>query len=217
MKSNSFSGLFTVLALVLFGGFSISSCSTSQPYYFAKGTGSFNDPYKTKIPQAPTLTAEANLNKPATDLTTLLQAQVTAEVEKSKEPTAPQKFIIQKPTRKDLKNLKKRLEVVLDTTKKRERVTIKTNEKKVDELRNEVEGLKNSVRTEKDGDKVVVSFEKPETNLSKEAKILIIVGAALLLIGLLSLPIIGPVLGVVLGIAVVATALALVLGIVEIG
>jgi len=216
MKLNFFSGSFTVLLLLVLA-LAFSSCSTSQPYFFAKGTGSFHDPYKTNLPKNNTLAANTTADKPAADLTALLQAQVTADVEKNKEQAVPQKIVMPKFTPQELKRLKKRLEAVLDTTKKRERVTIKTNEKKVDELRNEVEDLKNSVRTEKDGDKVVVSFDKPQTSLSTEAKILIIVGAALLLIGLLSLPIIGPVLGVVLGIAVVAAALALVLGIVEIG
>ncbi|RDC65663.1 hypothetical protein [Adhaeribacter pallidiroseus] len=216
MKLKSFSNLLTVVLLVVLG-LSFSSCSTSQSFYFAKGTGAFKDPYKTNSPTANTLTANATSDQSATDLTTLLQAQVTAVTAENSTQHVTQKIIIQKPSRKELKNLKIRLEAVLDTTKKRERVTIKTNEKKVDELRNEVESLKNSVRTEKQSDKVVVSFDKPQTSLSKEAKILIIVGAALLLIGLLSLPIIGPVLGVVLGIAVVAAALALVLGIVEIG
>ncbi|QNF32669.1 hypothetical protein HUW51_07975 [Adhaeribacter swui] len=216
MKSKSFSGLFAVVSWVVLG-ISFSSCSTSQPYYFAKGTGSFNDSYKTNSPKTTDLTANASSNKTVNDLNTLLQAQITAEADKNREQAVPQKISIQKPTRRELKNLKKRLEAVLDTTRKRDRVTIKTNEKKVDELRNEVQELKNSVKTEKAGDKVVVSFDKPQTNLSTEAKVLIIVGAALLLVALLSLPIIGPVLGVVLGITVIAAALALILGIVEIG
>ncbi|QMU31085.1 hypothetical protein [Adhaeribacter radiodurans] len=216
MKSKSFSGLLINLCFLVIA-LAFSSCSTSQPYFFAKGTGSFNDPYKTNQPKNNTITAHGTPDIPNTDLSAQLKNEVTIAAETNKEKEITQKVVIPKFTPKELKKLKKRLEAVLDTTKKRERVTIKTNEKKVDELRNEVEGLKNSVRTEKDGDKVVVSFDKPQTNLSTEAKVLIIVGAALLLIALLSLPIIGPVLGVVLGIAVVAAALALILGIVEIG
>jgi len=217
MNTKRFSGLLPVLLLIVLSQF-FSSCSSTQPFYFAKGTGAFKDSYKTNSPQKKDLTQVASLNNSTTELTALLQSQVSAAAtEKLPQPPSTEKIIIRKPSRKQLKQLKQRLEAVLDTTKKRDRVTIKTNEKKVDELRNEVENLKNSVKTEKEGDKVVVSFDKPQTSLSTEAKILIIVGAALLLIGLLSLPIIGPVLGVVLGIAVVAAALALVLGVIEIG
>lgn len=215
MNSKRFFGLLTGLSLLVLGQ-SLSSCSTSQPYYFVKGTGAFKDAYKTNVKtsssQANSITASTTSEVSVSDLSGSVHP---IAINNLNEP-AQEKIIIQKPSRKQLKQLKQRLEAVLDTTKKRERVTIKTNEKKVDELRNEVEGLKNSVKTERDGDKVVVSFDKPQTSLSKEAKILIIVGAALLLVGLLSLPIIGPVLGVILGIAVVAAALALVLGVIEI-
>ncbi|MDQ4138943.1 MAG: hypothetical protein M3142_00315 [Bacteroidota bacterium] len=215
MNTKNFPGLLTLLS-ILFLGQLLSSCSSSQPFYFVKGTGAFKDAYKTNSPLKKDLTQVASLNDPANEFTTVLQSQVSAITEKNDQDPSMEKIIIRKPSRKQLKQLKQQLEAVLDTTKKRDRVTIKTNEKKVDELRNEVEGLKNSVKAEKDGDKVVVSFDKPQTSLSTEAKILIIVGAALLLVGLLSLPIIGPVLGVVLGIAVVAAALALVLGVIEI-
>ncbi|PSR55310.1 hypothetical protein AHMF7605_18260 [Adhaeribacter arboris] len=215
MNPRKSSGLLLIISLLVISQFS-SSCSTSQAFRFAKGTGAFKDPYKTNSPKNKELTQVANLNDPANELNTVLQSQVTGATEKNTQDPLTEKLIIQKPSRKQLKQLKNRLEAILDTTKKRDRVTIKTNEKKVDELRNEVQGLKNSVKAEKEGDKVVVSFDKPQTSLSKEAKILIIVGAALLLVALLSLPVIGPVLGVILGIAVVAAALALVLGVIEI-
>lgn len=214
-KRNPFSPLFILMLFAT--GQLLSSCSGSQPYYFSKGTGSFNDSYKTKSNAPGTLTAAATPGISASDLSALIEEQITVETaQEVTQDQATEKVIIQKPSRRQLKQLKKQLDMVLDTTKKRDRVTVQTNEKKVDDLRNEVEGLKKSVKAEKSGDKVVVSFDKPQTSLSTEVKILIAVVAALLLVALLSLPIIGPVLGIILGIAVVAVALALVLGVIEI-
>ena len=219
MKNSFSSGL---LILILFwAGQILSSCSSSQPAYLPKGTGAFKDPYKTnsknQTAPAEVLTATTTEGISVNNLLVKEASGLNENKLVDKQTVKRQQIYLQQPSRKDLKKLKKRLEAVLDTTKKRDRVTIKTNEKKVNDLKNEVESLKNSVKAEKSGDKVVVSFDKPQTGLSTEAKVLVIVVAVLLLIALLSLPIIGPVLGVVLGIAVVAAALALVLGIVEIG
>lgn len=214
---NFLSPLFLILLLLATGQL-LSSCSSSQPFYFSKGTGSFHDPYKTrnKVVKPADLTADATMSSSVSDLSSPIDKPLTEEIVADNQEKALEKLILHKLSRQQQKQIKQRLEAILDTTKKRDRVTIQTNEKKIDDLRNEAERLKESVKAERNGDKVVVSFDNPQSNLSKEAKILIIVVAALLLVALLSLPIIGPVLGVVLGVAVVAAALALLLGIVEI-
>ncbi len=215
MKNNLTSGWLLFLFVCTAQLF--SSCSGPKVAYLPKGTGSFKDSYQTKI-NTQTASARTSNANTAGSIAENKLPELFPQVNLVENPAENrQQISFKQPSRRELKKLHQRLEAVLDTTKKRDRVTIKTNEKKVDELRNEVENLKKSVKAEKSGDKVVVSFDKPQTGLSTGAKVLVIVVAALLLVALLSLPIIGPVLGIVLGIAVVAAALALVLGIVEIG
>lgn len=213
MKTSPFRLLFVLMASYL-----LSSCSGSQPFYFGKNTGSFADVYvnkgKTNPGTAVPVTAHAADSTGLFSLPVADPLSAATTVDNYREVI--RELNVHKLSRRQQRQLQQRLAAVLDTTKKRKRVTIQTNEEKIDDLRNEAERLKESVRADRNGDKVVVSFDDPQSSLSKEAKILIIVVAALLLVALLSLPIIGPVLGIVLGVAVVAAALALVLGIVEI-
>ena len=72
------------------------------------------------------------------------------------------------------------------------------------------------VKVESSEDKLVVNYREPATDLSDTAKILLAVGALVVLVLLFSLPVIGPLLAAILAVAVVAAALALILGYVEI-
>ena len=62
----------------------------------------------------------------------------------------------------------------------------------------------------------MVNYSQPATDLSDTAKILLAVGALIILVALFSIPVIGPLLAAILAVAVVVAALALILGYVEI-
>lgn len=96
------------------------------------------------------------------------------------------------------------------------KVTISGDKQKLEELKTDVKDLRRSVKVESSEDKVVVNYQQPATELSDTAKILLAVGALIILIALFSIPVIGPLLAAILAVAVVAGALALILGYVEI-
>jgi hypothetical protein len=96
------------------------------------------------------------------------------------------------------------------------KVTVTGDKQKLKELKSEVEELKKSVKVENNEDKVVVNYRAPATELSDTAKILLAVGALVILIALFSIPVIGPLLAAILAVVVVVAALALILGYVEI-
>lgn len=96
------------------------------------------------------------------------------------------------------------------------KVSISGDKQKLRELKSEVEGLKKSVRVESNEEKVVLNYREPSTNLSDTAKILLAVGALIVLVALFSIPVIGPLLAAILAVAVVVAALAIILGYVEI-
>lgn len=96
------------------------------------------------------------------------------------------------------------------------KVSVTGDKQKLENLKTEVQDLKKSVKVESSDDKVVVNYQQPANELSDTTKILLAVGALVILIALFSIPVIGPLLAAILAVAVVAGALALILGYVEI-
>lgn len=121
-------------------------------------------------------------------------------------------------SKKELRKLlKQQVRMWKDTVPgKSRKVTVTGDKEKIKELKSEVKDFKNSVKVESSEDKVVINYREPVTELSDTAKILLAVGALLVLVLLFSLPVIGPLLAAILAVAVVAAALALILGYVEI-
>jgi hypothetical protein len=135
-------------------------------------------------------------------------------------PVVPDKIETEAITKKELRRLLKQQvrlwkDSVPDRSQNR-KVTISGDKQKLKDLKSEVKDFKNSVRVEETDDKVVVNYSQPATDLSDTAKILLAVGALIILVALFSIPVIGPLLAAILAVAVVVGALALILGYVEI-
>jgi hypothetical protein len=121
-------------------------------------------------------------------------------------------------TKKELRKLlKQQVRLLQDTVPgKSRKVTVTGDKQKLKELKSEAKDFKNSVKVESSEDKVVINYREPVTDLSDTAKILLAVGALIVLVLLFSLPVIGPLLAAILAVAVVVAVLALILGYVEI-
>ena len=135
-------------------------------------------------------------------------------------PVVPDKMETVAISKKELRRLLKQQvrlwkDSVPDRSQNR-KVTISGDKQKLKDLKSEVKDFKNSVRVEETDDKVVVNYSQPATDLSDTAKILLAVGALIILVALFSIPVIGPLLAAILAVAVVVAALALILGYVEI-
>lgn len=192
--------LFYMVAFVLATVF--SSCSgQKQVFYFQPAPTSPKSGTKTQ-PQAPVYTASMDLA--AADIL----------------PTVPDEIKTVAISKKELRKLlQQQVRLLKDTIPNKQgnrRVQVSGDKQKLKELKSDVNDFKNSVRVEENEDKVVVNFAQPETDLSDTAKILLAVGALIILIALFSIPVIGPLLAAILAVAVVAGALALILGYVEI-
>ena len=135
-------------------------------------------------------------------------------------PVVPDKMETVAISKKELRRLLKQQvrlwkDSVPDRSQNR-KVTISGDKQKLKDLKSEMKDFKNSVRVEETDDKVVVNYSQPATDLSDTAKILLAVGALIILVALFSIPVIGPLLAAILAVAVVVGALALILGYVEI-
>jgi allophanate hydrolase subunit 1 len=131
---------------------------------------------------------------------------------------SPEKGSVKTMNKRELRKLlKKQIIALQDTTPGNKKVTISADKEKLQEIKSEVEGLKNSVKVERAGeDKVVVKYKKPRNELSNTTIILLAVAAVLVLAILFSIPYLGGLLAFILGLAVVAAAVALLLGVIEI-
>lgn len=181
---------------------SISSCSGSkQVFYFQPA------PVAPKVAKIPKEAQPVYTASTATflDVDNLL---ANKEIETS--------AITKKEFRKLLKQQVRVWKDTIPGKSKSRKVTVSGDKQKLEDLKTEVKDLKKSVKVESSDDKVVVNYQQPATELSDTAKILLAVGALIILIALFSIPVIGPLLAAILAVAVVAGALALILGYVEI-
>jgi hypothetical protein len=193
-----------VVVLTLF----LASCSTpKQVFYFRAAPATPKVAVKTQAPE------KAQATQPVYTAST---EAIVGEVRPSTQNEIKTVPISKKELRKLLKQQVRLLKDTIPNKSKGRNVSITGDKQKVKELQSEVKGLKNSVKVENAGDKVVVNYQPPATELSDTAKILLAVGALVILILLFSLPVIGPLLAAILAVAVVAAALALILGYVEI-
>lgn len=144
----------------------------------------------------------------------------STDIKAAEVPPVPDKIETVAISKKELRRLlKQQVRVWKDSVPDRSqnrKVTISGDKQKLKDLKSEVKDFKNSVRVEETDDKVVVNYSQPATDLSVTAKILLAVGALVILIALFSIPVIGPLLAAILAVAVVVAALALILGYVEI-
>lgn len=181
---------------------SISSCSGSkQVFYFQPAATA---PKVATIPKAapPVYTASTGTLPDVDNLLANKEMETSA--------------ITKKEFRKLLKQQVRLWKDTIPGKSKSRKVTVSGDKQKLEDLKTEVKDLKKSVKVESSEDKVVVNYQQPATELSDTAKILLAVGALIILIALFSIPVIGPLLAAILAVAVVAGALALILGYVEI-
>jgi hypothetical protein len=178
-----------------------ASCSSpKQVFYFQSA------------PATPKVAEKAPAQQPVYTASTEAMA-VVIPVESEERKTLA---ISKKELRKRLKQQVRLWKDSVPSRSKSRRVTVKGDKQKLKELKSEVNEFKNSVKVESDEDKVVINYREPVTELSDTAKILLAVGALIVLVLLFSLPVIGPLLAAILAVAVVAAALAIILGYVEI-
>jgi hypothetical protein len=189
---------FIAFALSVF----VSSCSSpKQVFYFQSA------------PATPKVAAKPQNTQPVyTASTDAIPVVVN--------PTASDEMKTVAISKKELRKLlKQQVRMWKDTVPSKSRsrkVTVTGDKEKLKELKSEAKEFKNSVKVESSDDKVVINYREPATELSDTAKILLAVGALIVLVLLFSLPVIGPLLAAILAVAVVAAALALILGYVEI-
>jgi hypothetical protein len=193
-----FSFYLAALALILFLG---SCASPKQVFYF----------------QAPAASPKVGEKAPSQQPVYTASTEATPVV---LTPTIQEDIKTVAISKKELRQLlKQQVRLWKDSVPNKSnnrKATISGDKQKLKELQSEVKGLKNSVKVENNGDKVVVNYQQPGTQLSDSTKILLALGALVILILLFSLPVIGPLLAAILAVAVVAAALALILGYVEI-
>jgi hypothetical protein len=199
----SFSPFVVVLTLFL------ASCSTpKQVFYFqqAPATPKVGTEHQNKPPvspnQQPVFTASTSVT--AADINKVVPVEMET------------KAISKKELRKLLKQQVQLWKDSVPNKSNNRKVTVTGDKQKLKDLKSEVKDLKNSVRVESGDDKLVVNYQQPATELSDTAKILLAVGALIILVALFSIPVIGTLLAAILAVAVVAVALALILGYVEI-
>ena len=193
----NFSAFILILTLA-------ASCSSPKTvFYFQNNPAVPQVKHKAVTPE-PVYTASTNTTVPD-----VLSATPAFNFDEN----APAKSITKKEVRK---LLRKNLAALRDTTPDK-KVIITTDKEKLQEIKSEVENLKNSVKVERaSNDKVVVNYKEPGTQLSSTTKILLAAGAILILAILFSIPGLGGLLALLLGLAVVALAVALILGVIDI-
>lgn len=198
------------LAIYLYGFLIIillnSSCSsTKQAFYFNPAPVTLKvATHKTPDPVYLASTDLTNATIPVTK---------AIELPAQKEPvTTISKKELRKLMQQSLKSLK-------DSSEQKngnKRVSATVKKEKLAQLENEIKEIKKSVRVQEDGKKAVVSVKRPSTTLNQTELILLGIGALLVLIILLSLPVIGTLLGLVLALGIIALGLGLLLGYIEI-
>jgi hypothetical protein len=189
---------FTAFALAVL----ISSCSSpKQVFYFQSA------------PATPKVAAKTQSSQPVYTASTDAAAVVVDPVVTDEMKTVA---ISKKELRKLLKQQVRVWKDSVPNRSKARKVTVKGDKEKIKELESGAKDFKKSVKVESSDDKLVINYREPSTDLSDTAKILLAVGALIVLVLLFSIPVIGPLLAAILAVAVVAGALALILGYVEI-
>lgn len=203
MKKFRLAFYFYLLLVITLSNFSCSS--TKQAFYFNPGPATLKVATKTK--PEPVYTASSELT-----ITTNPVINVSEPTDVNKPTTTGSKKEMRKLVRQTIKAIR-------DTSEQKmgdKRVGATVNKEKLAQLEAEMKELKNSVRVREDDKKAVVSVKKPSTTLNQTELILLGIGALLVLIILLSLPVIGTLLGLILALGIIALGLGLLLGYIQI-
>jgi hypothetical protein len=201
MKNSRLPAFYFFLSAFILALFFSSCSSQKQVFYFQRAPVTPKVAVKPQKP-APVYTASTDVK--------------AAEIK----PVVPEEIKTVAITKKELRQLlKQQVRLWKDSVPGKSpnrKVMVTGDKQKLKDLKSEVKDFKNSVRVEETDDKLVVNYSQPSTELSDTAKILLAVGALIILVVLFSIPVIGPLLAAILAVAVVAAALALILGYVEI-